>query len=204
MSSIDETHEAPSFPAHPIEEFAEGYLRAGHLMELTWLTETDPRLSSAGAIAVVPLVALGVEVGLKALHRRHTSNIPYGHDLAALWDALPSAQRVAVRAFEEHELRDGPFPKYPWKQDFRETLEFADNHYSGEEPRFEGKSAFEVFRYRWEHDGVVGLPIEQLSRIGYAVVRYMGAPPWTAQPPVRDLKSQPSRWFTRLLERMRR
>lgn len=147
-----------------MEESAEGFLRAARIMNLKYLTSSDVRVSSAGATALVPLAAQGVEIALKSIARRTNHDEQRSHDLGELWDRLEEETRVAIEEFERS-LRDGPFaalrPNFPIERVLHEDADL-----------------FVTFRYRYETSGVVGVRAEDLMRIGYALVRFLGAEPW--------------------------
>lgn len=153
----------PSYPTD-MEESAEGFLRAARIMQLRYLGSSDARISSAGATALVPLTALGIEIALKSIALREDPEPSRTHELGALWARLDQPTRVDIESFERV-LRDGPFK--PLQRDFA-----IERVLQGD------ADSFITFRYRYETRGLVGVRADDLLRIGYALVRYLGAEPW--------------------------
>lgn len=135
-------------------------------MQLRYLGSSDARISSAGATALVPLAALGIEIALKSVALRHHQQASRTHDLSALWAGIDDSIRLQIEHFER-DLCDGPFTRL--HKDFPVERVLQGDAYS-----------FISFRYRYEEPGIVGVRIDDLLRIGYALVRYLGAEPWPA------------------------
>lgn len=156
---------SPNYPSH-MEESAEGFLRAARIMQLRYLGSSDARIASAGATALVPLTAFGIEIALKSIALRQRQEAIWGHELSALWARLDESIRLQIESFERN-LRDGPFT--PLHKDFP-----IERVLQGD------ADSFKTFRYRYEKPGIVGVRSDDLLRIGYALVRYLGANPWPA------------------------
>jgi len=152
----------PDYPSH-MEESSEGFLRAARIMQLRYLGSTDARIASAGATALVPLTDLGIEIALKSIAIRQHQEKVKTHKLNVLWARLDESIRLQIESFERT-LRDGPFTRL--HRDFP-----IDRVLQGD------ADSFITFRYRYEEPGIVGVRSDDLLRIGYALVRYLGAEP---------------------------
>ena len=97
-------------------------------------------------------------------HLRANRGEQRSHDLGELWDRLDGETRVEIEALERS-LRDGPFgplhPDFPIEQVLRGDTD-----------------SFVTFRYRYETPGIGGVRADDLLRIAYALVRFLGAEPW--------------------------